>query len=164
MTGRPAQNICMIDNIPVGASQTSLGNTSYHLDAGDSPLFPFGYGLSYTSFKYSEIKISKKVLSEGQTINVKCNITNTGKYDGSEVAQFYIRDLVASLARPVRELKGFQKIKLRVGETKTVNFTLNTDQLSFWNADMVKRAEPGEFQVWISTDSQSGKPVSFNYL
>ena len=164
MTGRPANNICMIDNIPVGAAQTSLGNTSYHLDAGDSPLFPFGYGLSYTSFKYSEIKTSKKEISEGQTITVKCDITNTGKYDGSEVAQLYIRDLVGSLARPVRELKGFQKIRLRAGETKTVKFTLNTDQLSFWNSDMVKRAEPGEFQVWISTDSQSGEPVSFNYI
>lgn len=161
MTGRPAENICMIDNIPVGAGQTSLGNTSYHLDAGDSPLFPFGYGLSYTTFRYSDVKISKNEMSAGQTLNVSCNITNTGKYDADEVAQFYIRDLVASLARPVRELKGFQKINLKAGETKAVNFNLNTEQLAFWNADMVKRAEPGEFQVWISPDSQSGKPAVF---
>jgi len=164
MTGRPAEKICLMDNIPVGANQTSLGNTSYHLDAGDTPLFPFGYGLSYTTFEYSDVKVSKNELSAKQTLTVTCDITNSGKYDASEIAQFYIRDLVGSLARPVRELKGFKKIKLRAGETKTVNFTLNVDQLAFWNADMVKRAEPGEFQVWISTDSQSGKPVTFRYI
>lgn len=163
MTGRPAQDIVMINDIPIGASQTSLGNTSYHLDAGDSPLFPFGYGLSYTTFSYSSPKISKTELLNSDKLNVECNVTNTGKYDAAEVAQLYIRDLVASLARPVRELKGFQKIFLKSGETKKVSFTLNSDQLVFWNADMVKRAEPGEFQVWISTDSQSGKPISFNY-
>ena len=164
MTGRPAEKICLMDNIPVGANQTSLGNTSYHLDAGDTPLFPFGYGLSYTTFEYSDVKVSKNELSAKQTLTVTCDITNSGKYDASEIAQFYIRDLVGSLARPVRELKGFKKIKLRAGETKTVNFTLNADQLAFWNADMVKRAEQGEFQVWISTDSQSGKPVTFRYI
>jgi len=161
MTGRPAENIILINDIPVGAGQTSLGNTSYQLDAGDSPLFPFGFGLSYTTFKYSEVKVSKKTISKGNALNVTCTITNTGKREGKEVAQFYIRDVVGSLARPVRELKGFQKINLKAGETKTVNFTLNDDQLAFWNADMVKRNEPGEFQVWISTDSQSGKPASF---
>ena len=164
MTGRPAEKICLMDNIPVGANQTSLGNTSYHLDAGDTPLFPFGYGLSYTTFEYSDVKVSKNELSAKQTLTVTCDITNSGKYDASEIAQFYIRDLVGSLARPVRELKGFKKIKLRAGETKTVNFTLNADQLAFWNADMVKRAEQGEFQVWISSDSQSGKPVTFRYI
>ena len=161
MTGRPAENIILINDIPVGAGQTSLGNTSYQLDAGDSPLFPFGFGLSYTTFKYSEVKVSKKTISKENALNVTCTITNTGKREGKEVAQFYIRDVVGSLARPVRELKGFQKINLKAGETKTVNFTLNDDQLAFWNADMVKRSEPGEFQVWISTDSQSGKPASF---
>jgi len=164
MTGRPAEKIVMIDNIPVGAGQTSLGNTSYHLDAGDSPLFPFGFGLSYSKFNYTDVKISKKELSDGQTLQVTCNITNTGKYDADEVAQFYVRDLVASLARPVRELKGFQKIHLRTGETKTVTFTLDSDQLAFWNAELVKKAEPGNFQVWISSDSQTGKPATFKYL
>ena len=141
-----------------------MGNTSYYLDAGDSPLYPFGFGLSYSTFNYSDVKISKKELSEGQTLNVTCNITNTGKYDAAEVAQLYVRDLVASLAQPVRELKGFQKISLKAGETKTVSFTLNGDQLAFWNADIVKKAESGEFQVWISTDSQSGKPLTFKYI
>ena len=164
MTGRPAENIVTIDNIPVGAGQTSLGNTSYHLDAGDSPLFPFGFGLSYTTFKYSDVRLSQKELSEGQVLKVSCTITNTGKYEGAEVAQLYTRDLVGSLARPIRELKGFQKINLKAGETTTVNFTLTPDQLSFWNADKVKRTEPGDFQVWISADSQCGKPAGFKFM
>jgi len=164
MTGRPAENIVTIDNIPVGAGQTSLGNTSYHLDAGDSPLFPFGFGLSYTTFKYSDVRLSQKELSEGQVLKVSCTITNTGKYEGAEVAQLYTRDLVGSLARPIRELKGFQKINLKAGETTTVNFTLTPDQLSFWNADKVKRTEPGGFQVWISADSQCGKPAGFKFM
>ncbi|HET9571097.1 MAG TPA: glycoside hydrolase family 3 N-terminal domain-containing protein [Bacteroidales bacterium] len=161
MTGRPASNIVLINDIPVGAFQTSLGNTSYYLDAGDKPLFPFGFGLSYTTFRYSKVKLSKNNLFIGDSLNVECTVTNTGRYDGSEVAQLYIRDLVASLARPVRELKGFQKIHLKVGETKTVHFTLKSDQLAYWNADLVRQAEPGDFQVWISTDSQSGDPATF---
>jgi beta-glucosidase len=163
MTGRPAKNIVLMNQIPVGAPQTSLGNTSYYLDAGDSPLFPFGYGLSYTTFSYSKVRISKKVLSKNDSLVVSCTIKNTGKYDGKEVVQLYIRDLVASLARPIRELKGFQKIYLKAGASKIVNFTLKNEQLAFWNADMVKQTEPGTFQVWISTDSQSGQPISFNY-
>lgn len=162
MTGRPASNMVLIDDIPVGAPQTSLGNTSYYLDAGDKPLFPFGFGLSYTTFSYSTVKISKSEMSEGDSLKVECTITNTGKFEGSEVAQLYTRDLVATLARPVRELKGFQKINLKVGETKTVSFTLKPDQLAFWNADLKKSTEPGEFQVWISTDSESGNSATFN--
>jgi beta-glucosidase len=164
MTGRPAQNIDLIDSIPVGATQTSIGFTSYYLDAGDSPLFHFGYGLSYSSFSYSDVSLSSNKLQDGKTITVSCNITNTGKYDAEEVAQLYIRDLVASLARPVRELKDFRKIHLKVGETKTVSFMLNNEQLAFYNANLVKRTEPGDFQVWISTDSQSGKPATFRKI
>ncbi len=161
MTGRPAKNITLIDDIPVGALQTSIGFTSYHLDAGDKPLFPFGYGLSYSTFSYSIPQISKNEITTNDSLIVRCNITNIGKYDAAEVAQFYVRDVVGSLARPVRELKGFDKIFLKAGETKMVEFTLKSDQLSFWHADMIKSAEPGEFQVWVSTDSQSGVPVSF---
>lgn len=164
MTGRPAQNIDLIDSIPVGATQTSIGFTSYYLDAGDSPLFHFGYGLSYSSFSYSDVSLSSNKLQDGKTITVSCNITNTGKYDAEEVAQLYIRDLVASLARPVRELKDFRKIHLKAGETKTVSFMLNNEQLAFYNANLVKRTEPGDFQVWISTDSRSGKPATFRKI
>ncbi|MDR0371505.1 MAG: beta-glucosidase BglX [Prevotellaceae bacterium] len=162
-TGRPGRNVSLIDDIPVGAAQTSLGFTGYHLDAGNDPLFPFGYGLSYTDFDYSEVRLSQNALSTGQTLTVECTVTNTGKYDADEAVQLYIRDRVASLARPVRELKGFQKIYLKAGESQTVTFTLTEDDLAYWHADMVKRAERGEFQVWISTDSQSGTPATFVY-
>ena len=162
MTGRPASGIVMIDDIPVGAGQTSLGNTSYHLDAGDKPLFPFGFGLSYTTFKYSAVKLSKKEITGDEKLTAECTITNTGKYDAAEVAQFYVRDMVASLARPVRELKGFQKIQLKASETKVVKFEISSKELGFWHQDNTYSAEPGEFQVWISPDSQSGEAEKFS--
>jgi beta-glucosidase len=162
-TGRPGMNIDLIDDIPVGAAQTSLGFTSYHLDAGNDPLFPFGYGLSYTTFQYSTPSLSADGMSENETVTVSCDITNSGKVDASEVVQLYVRDVAGSLVRPVRELKAFEKIALKAGETKTVSFTLTAEDLAFWNADMLKRTEAGEFQVWISPDSESGVPVSFQY-
>ena len=164
-TGRPAEDVITIDSIPVGDEQfsISLGCVSYHLDAGNAPLFPFGYGLSYTTFRYSEPRLSQQTLSKNETISVECDVTNTGRVDGSEVVQLYIRDMVASLTQPVRVLKGFQKIELKAGETKTVRFTLDSSQLAIWNKAMVKLTEPGEFQVWISADSRSGTPVSFQY-
>lgn len=160
-TGRPAKGMVLIDDIPVGAGQTSLGNTSYHLDAGDKPLFPFGYGLSYTEFLYSSVKISKTKATINEKVFVECDITNTGKYDALEVVQLYVRDKVASLARPVRELKGFQKIYLKSGETKKVKFELTSNNLGFWNSDNKYITELGEFEVWISKDSQSGVSASF---
>lgn len=161
MTGRPAKNIVTIDNIPVGAPQTSLGNTSYHLDAGDQPLFPFGYGLSYTTFAYSPIKLSVRKISENETLTATCNITNTGRYQAAEVVQLYVRDVVASVAQPVKLLRGFQKISLKPGENKTVTFEIRSDKLGFWHSNNTYYAEPGEFQVWIAGDSQSGKPEKF---
>lgn len=160
-TGRPASNIDMIDDIPVGAAQTSVGFSSYHLDAGDAPLFPFGYGLSYTTFKYSDMSLSTSEMSMNDSLTIQCEITNTGKIDAFEVAQLYIRDMVGSLARPVRELKGFQKVFIKAGQTKKVSFTVTTEMLAFWNQDKVFLAEPGTFQLWISPDSQSGSPETF---
>lgn len=161
MTGRPAAGIVLINDIPVGASQTSLGNTSFHLDAGDKPLFPFGYGLSYSTFSYSSVKLSTDHLSRNGSLTAYCTITNTGNYEAQEVAQLYIRDVVASLAQPVRELKGFQKISLKPGESKEVSFRIQASEIGFWHQDKTYSAESGEFQVWVSTDSQSGTPVSF---
>ncbi len=161
-SGRPAHNILLISDIKIGAEQTSLGNTSYHLDAGDKPLFSFGFGLSYTTFSYSAVKLSKSNISENETITAECTITNTGKVAGMEVAQLYICDPVATLAQPVRELKGFQKITLNPGESKTVKFNLTSKQLGFWHQDNTYRTEPGEFRVWISADSQTGEYKSFN--
>lgn len=160
-TGRPASNITLIDDIEIGAKQTSLGFTSYHLDASDAPLFPFGYGLSYTTFNYGDAKLSAPSMKPGDVLTVTCDVTNTGKYDAAEVVQLYVRDRVGSLVRPVKELKNFKKINLKAGQTETVTFELTEDDLAFWNADMVKRAEAGDFDVWIAPDSASGTPVSF---
>lgn len=160
-TGRPASNITLIDDIEVGAKQTSIGFTSYHLDAGDGPLFPFGYGLSYTTFTYGDCQLSTGNMKPGDVLAASCDITNSGAYDAQEVVQLYIRDKVGSLVRPVKELKGFKKIMIKAGDTVRVNFTLTTDELAYWNADMQQRAEAGEFTVWIAPDSQSGEGTDF---
>lgn len=160
-TGRPGTNFVTIDKIPIGVFQTSLGNTSFHLDAGDSPLFPFGFGLSYATFEYSNVKLSSETMDKDGKITAECTVKNTGKFDAKEVVQLYVRDLVASLARPVRELKGFEKIYLKAGETKTVQFEIEAKNLGFWHNDNTYYAEPGEFEVWISKDSQSGEAVKF---
>jgi len=162
-SGRPGHNIVLMNDIKIGAEQTSLGNTSYHLDAGDKPLFPFGFGMSYTTFSYSPVKLSKNKISDNEIITAECTITNTGKVTGMEVAQLYICDPIATLAQPVRELKGFQKIVLNPGQSKTVKFNLNIKQLGFWHQDNTYKAEPGEFRVWISADSQTGGYKSFNF-
>ena len=163
-TGRPASNIVTIDKIPVGVFQTSLGNTSFHLDAGDKPMYPFGYGLSYSTFEYSKVTLSSNTLNKDGKLTAECTIKNTGVYDAKEVVQFYVRDLVASLSRPVRELKGFDKVFLKAGESKTVKFEIDASQLGFWHEDNTYYAEPGEFNIWIAKDSQSGEPVSFKLL
>jgi beta-glucosidase len=160
-TGRPASGITLIDEIPVGAGQFSFGATSYHLDAGDKPLFPFGFGLSYSTFDYSELTLSSDELSANGVLSVSCQVTNTGRYDALETVQLYIRDVVASLAQPVRRLKGFEKISLKAGETKTVSFDITPDMLSFRSAQATNLVEPGEFHVWIAPDSQSGKQGTF---
>ncbi|MBQ8564638.1 MAG: glycoside hydrolase family 3 C-terminal domain-containing protein [Bacteroidaceae bacterium] len=160
-TGRPAADMILIDDIPVGAAQSSLGFTSFHLDAGDSPLFPFGYGLSYTTFDYSPVTLSAAEMTVDGTIEATCTITNTGKYDADEVIQFYIGDKVASVARPVKELKGFKKLHIESGESVTVAFDITAEQLAFTRLDMTRGTEPGEFDVWIASDSRGGEPVTF---
>lgn len=161
-TGRPASGITLIDDIPVDAVQTSIGFTSYHLDAGDSPLYPFGYGLSYTTFEYGMPRLSSAVMRPGGKITASCTIKNTGSFDASEVVQLYIRDKVASLIRPVRELKGFKKINIAAGESVAVEFDITADDLGFWRGDGSFGTEAGEFELWISPDSASGAPVRFD--
>jgi len=154
--GRPTDGTqVMIDDIPLEARQTSLGNSSYYLDAGDKPLYPFGYGLSYTTFEYSDLKLSAEEIGKNENLKVSCTLKNTGKYDAAEVVQLYIHDVAASITRPVKELKGFQKINLKAGESQTVEFTLTPDQLKFWNNDNQFISEPGDFKVWIASNSAS---------
>lgn len=160
-TGRPSSDVTLIDDIAVGAEQTSIGFTSYHLDAGTGPLFPFGYGLSYTTFSYGPVVLSAPELSMDGKLVATCKITNTGKVKAQEVVQLYTRDLVGTLVRPIKELKGFQKISLNPGESKVVTFTILPQDLAYCHPDMVMRPEVGVFQLWIAPSSQSGEPVSF---
>lgn len=165
-TGRPPEWTVDLDEIPVEAPQTSTGCTSYFLDAGKDPLFPFGYGLSYTTFSISEPRLSSSEIpvTSSKPLTIECTVTNTGDRAGAEVVQLYVRDVVASLARPVRELKDFQKITLKPGESRTVTFLLDPSQLAFSGPDGERRPEPGEFRVWTASDSASGTPVTFSLL
>ncbi len=172
-TGRPTDHPVLIDQIPVGAPQFSLGESSYWLEYGDKPLFPFGYGLTYTTFDYSPVTLSDTLLAMGRnaTLTASCTITNTGNREAVAVPQLYIRDLVGSLTRPIRELKGFERVSIPAGESRTVQFTLSEDDLAYWHladgvtlgADgrYVRSAEPGDFQVWISRSSAEGTPARF---
>ncbi len=162
-TGRPPRGFKLIDEIPIGGGQNSIGFTCYHLDVGSEPLYPFGFGLSYTSFDYATPKLSSATFSGEEKLTVSCQVTNTGLVNAYETAQLYVRDLVAALARPVKELKGFEKIFLKAGETKTITFQLSAKDISYWNENMEFAAESGEFHLWIATDSQSASPIVFNY-
>lgn len=162
-TGRPAPDKVMgVDEIPLEAGQTSLGNTSFYLDSGRDPLFPFGYGLSYSKFEYSGLTLSSTSIPMGGELTAKVTIKNTSNVAGTEVAQLYIRDLVGSIVRPVKELKGFQRVTLNPGESKEVEFKLTTDDLAFYGKDMVRKAEPGDFYIWIGTNSQEGLKGEFS--
>lgn len=161
-TGRPAlEKEMLIDEIPVGAGQTSIGCRSFFLDAGTAPLFPFGYGLSYTTFSYADLQLKNAQLTAADTLTVSAAITNTGKYEGTEVVQLYVQDKVGSVTRPVKELKGFQRVTLQAGETKRVSFSLPVKELAFWNLNMDYVVEPGDFTVWVAPHSQEGLSADF---
>lgn len=163
-TGRPPEWTVDLDSIPVEALQTSTGCTSYYLDAGKDPLYPFGYGLSYTTFDISAPRLSASSIAIGSEtpLTVECTVTNTGDREGAETVQLYVRDLVGSLARPVKELKDFRKVTLKPGESKVVSFALTPGQLSFHGLDGKPLIEAGDFQVWTAGNSVDGTPVSFS--
>ncbi|WP_287677738.1 beta-glucosidase BglX [Bacteroides sp.] len=164
-TGRPANPTEMlIDEIPVEAGQTSVGCRSFYLDAGNSPLFPFGYGLSYTNFEYSDLKLASDKLRVDGEVNVSVNLKNAGKYDGTEVVQLYVQDKIGSVTRPVKELKAFQRVELKAGENKTVTFTLPVSDLAFWRYDMTYGVEPGDFKLWVGTNSAEGLSADFTVI
>lgn len=165
-TGKPPtpETIVHIDDIDAHAPQTSLGMSAFHLDAGYQPLFPFGYGLSYTSFDYRDIRASAPTLEPGGTITISAELSNIGGVAAAEVVQLYVRDLVGSVTRPVKELKGFRRVWLEPGETVTVKFGLRTDDLAFCGRDMLWRAEPGEFHAWIGGSSDTELRTTFRLV
>lgn len=161
-TGRPANPTEMlIDEIPVEAGQTSVGCRSFYLDAGDTPLFPFGYGLSYTTFEYSNLKLASDMLTVGGELLVTVDLKNTGRYDGVEVVQLYIQDKIGSVTRPVKELKAFRRVALKAGGSTVVSFSLLVSELAFWGYDMTYGVEPGDFRLWVGTSSAEGLSADF---
>lgn len=162
-TGRPANpdSWTQMYDIPVKAPQTSLGNESHYIDAGFTPLYPFGYGLSYTSFEYGDLSLDKEVYAQDEIIEVRFTLSNTGEFAGEEVAQVYVRDLVGNVTRPVKELKAFERINLQKDETKTVTLTIPVQELAFTNIDMEQVVEPGEFQLWVGGDSNAQLTTGF---
>lgn len=137
---------------------------SNYLDVSNDPLYPFGYGLSYTTFSYGDIILSKNQMLPADKITASVTVTNTGTREGKEVVQLYIRDMVGSVARPVKELKGFQKISLQPGESKTVSFTIGINDLKFYNSDLKFVAEPGDFKMFIGPNSRDVKEAAFKLL
>jgi beta-glucosidase len=156
-TGRPATegSWTPIDSIPVENPQSSLGYRSFHLDYGYKPLLPFGYGLSYTTFKYSDLSLSSQVINMTGSITVKAKVSNTGDRDADEIVQLYTRDRVGSLTRPIKELKGYRRIHISKGETAEVEFIITPADLAFFNGKETV-TEPGEFDVWIGPNSDEG--------
>ena len=128
---------------------------SGYIDTPNSPLYPFGYGLSYTTFEYSEMGLSSKEMTADQTITARVDVTNSGNYDADEIVQLYIRDVVGTSSRPVKELKGFKRISLKAGESQTVEFKISVELLKYYNFDLEYVAEPGEFAVMIGPDSEN---------
>ena len=150
VTGRPAPES--------GEFQKFRSN---YLDAPNAPLLPFGYGLSYTTFEYSNLKLDKKEFNQGETVSATVTLTNTGNYDGEEVVQLYLRDVVRSITPPKRQLKGFQKVMLKKGESKEVTITLSADDLKFYNAQLEFVSEPGDFEVYVGTNSDAELSETF---
>jgi beta-glucosidase len=165
-TGRPpaGRKLTMIDDIPVRAYQSSLGDATRYLDIGYKPLYPFGYGMSYSKFDYANLKLSKKILEKGGVLEVSVDVTNSGGIEAEEIVQLYIRDRVGSRTRPVKELKGFRRIRLKPGEMKKVTFQLDTNELGFHDPEMRYVVEPGKFVVQVGGDSQSGLTSSFELI
>ena len=161
-----------VGQVPVYYNQKNTGRpgnpkeryTSKYIDLPLTPLYPFGYGLSYTTFAYSDFTLSRNKITEEDSIIVSVKIKNTGKFDGEEVVQMYVQDLVGSVTRPVKELKGFKKIMLKRGEEKSINFTIKENDLRFTTADMSYKSEPGLFKVFIGTNSVDVNELQFELV
>ena len=149
---------------PLGNNTWFTRFQSNYLDVSNEPLYPFGFGLSYTTFDYSAIKLSNNTIKPGQRLTASVTITNTGEIAGEEIVQLYIRDLVGTSTRPVKELKGFQKIKLQPGESKVVTFTLGEEDLKFYNSELKYVAEAGDFKVFIGPNVRDVKEADFKLV
>ncbi len=137
---------------------------SNYIDERNEPLYPFGFGLSYTQFEYAPVKVSSNTLTKKGSITVSVEVKNTGNFDAKEVVQLYTRDLVGSITRPVKELKGFQKVEIKKGETKTVSFTITENDLKFYNQNLDFAAEPGAFEVFVGTNSDTNNKTMFELV
>jgi beta-glucosidase len=137
--------------------------TSKYLDSPNDPVYPFGYGLSYTTFGYSDLRLSSNALKGNEKLTVNVTVTNTGKIAGEEVVQLYIRDMVGSVSRPVKELKNYRKIMLQPGEKKDVEMEITPEDLKFYNSNLQYDWEPGDFTVYVGTNSRDVKSATFNW-
>jgi len=165
-TGRPAtaETFQQLADIPVGMPQSSSAFVSSHLDAGIEPQYPFGYGLSYGRFVYSDIKVNATEIPPGGSLRVQAVVRNEGPVEAEEVVQLYVRDLAGQVTRPVRELKGFQRVRLAPGERRVVMFDLSTQDLAFYGRDMRPVTEPGEFRAWIGGSSDAALETAFRIV
>lgn len=161
-TGRPPSGKEL--GITMGTPENPIDYVSYYLDVDYTPAYPFGFGLSYSKFEYSGLKLSANEVKAGGRIEVSVRVRNAGKYDADEVVQLYIRDLYGSVTRPVKELKKFSRISLKQNETKEVKFILTTDDLKFYDKDMNYTVEPGEFKLWVGSNSDEGLSADFKVL
>ena len=165
-TGKPPKHgeVVYIDDIEVNAPQTSLGMSAFHLDAGFEPLFPFGFGLSYAEFRYKNIRTNAVEVAVGETLTISADLSNHGTVAAEEVVQLYVRDLVGNVTRPVRELKGFKRVRVEPGQTVTVEFDLHTDELAFYGRDNRLMLEAGDFHVWIGGSSTTDQRSEFRLV
>lgn len=147
---------------PLEAGKWFTKFRSNYLDIDNEPLYPFGYGLSYTTFQYGDLQLSNNSMNENGKITASVTVTNTGNYDADEIVQMYIRDMVGSVARPVKELKGFERIHLKKGESRTVSFDITAEQLKFYNSALNWVCEPGEFEVMVGGNSRDVQTKKFS--
>jgi beta-glucosidase len=165
LTGRPApENPTLIEDIPREAGQSSPGNTSYYLDYGTQPLFPFGFGLSYTTFAYDNIRVITPEISKTDSLVVRIDISNTGDVTASEIAQLYITNKAGSIVRPVKELKAFRKAEIKPGETKTIEFILTPNDFAYTGLDYSREISSGIYEIILGPNSVEGLKSTFRII